>query len=164
MIPNFLDDTGPSTDDRSWTGKLRFWVFFFGLFWTMIWIGDGTGCKRDADRRTMPSSLMRWMMRRTSLLLFSAFPLVVRHQLAFFSVYQSMHMGPGVFRCMDLTNWDCRCFLGYQSSCLEQHLGAFGIVSAKRQRDGQDIQASAPFPPLFLGVARPLNLGGKCVI
>jgi hypothetical protein len=48
------------------------------------------------DRRTMPLGLMRWMIRRTSLLLFSAFPLVVRHQLAFL-VYQSMHMGPGVF-------------------------------------------------------------------
>lgn len=41
MIPNFLDDTGPSTDDRSWTGKLRFWLCFF--FWIVL--------DDDMDRR-----------------------------------------------------------------------------------------------------------------
>lgn len=42
MIPNFLDDTGPSMDDRSWTGKLRFWLCFF-FFWDCL--------DDDMDRR-----------------------------------------------------------------------------------------------------------------
>lgn len=45
----------------------------------------------------MPLGLMRWMIRRTCLLLFPAFPLVVRHQLAFLSVYQSIVWGQEFF-------------------------------------------------------------------
>lgn len=55
----------------------------------------------------MPLGLMRWMIRRTCLLLFPAFPLVVRHQLAFLSVYQSIIWGQEFFCCVLSTYRDC---------------------------------------------------------
>lgn len=118
-------------DDRSWAGKLRFWGICF-------WIVPDD----DMDRQLHRSQARYGQVNNAFELdvMDDKTNLVAVISRSFSSSIDLLlgipehHMGPGVFRCLFSTNGDCRCFLGYQSSCLEQHLGAFGIVSGKRQK------------------------------
>lgn len=146
-------------DDRSWAGKLRFWALFFWIVldddmdWHRHWLQARYGQANTAfelDAMDDKTNLVAVIFRGCS------------SPISFLLGIPEHHMGPGVFRCLLSTNVDCRCSWDTNSVVRNNILEHLELRLEKDKEMARTSQASAPFPPLFLGVARSLTQGQMC--